>query len=64
MGSDGAMGMQAIKAAGGSTIAEHEDTCVVYGMPRAAVQLGVVDKVMPLDQIPSGIIRAVGALAG
>lgn len=64
MGSDGALGMQAIKAAGGTTIAEHEDTCVVYGMPRAAVQLGVVDRVLPLDQIPGGIVRAVGALAG
>jgi two-component system chemotaxis response regulator CheB len=64
MGSDGALGMQAIKAAGGTTIAEHEDTCVVYGMPRAAVQLGVVDKILPLDQIPAGIVRAVGALAG
>jgi two-component system chemotaxis response regulator CheB len=64
MGSDGALGMQAIKAVGGTTIAEHEDTCVVYGMPRAAVQLGVVDKILPLDQIPAGIVRAVGAIAG
>ena len=64
MGSDGALGMQAIKTAGGTTIAEHEDTCVVYGMPRAAVQLGVVDRILPLDQIPAGIVRAVGAMAG
>lgn len=64
MGSDGALGMQAIKAAGGTTLAEHEDTCVVYGMPRAAVQLGVVDRILPLDQIPAGIVRAVGAMAG
>jgi two-component system chemotaxis response regulator CheB len=63
MGSDGALGMQTIKAAGGTTIAEHEDTCVVYGMPRAAVQLGVVDRILPLDQIPAGIVRAVGAIA-
>ena len=37
MGSDGALGMQAIRNAGGKTIAEHERTCIVYGMPRAAI---------------------------
>lgn len=58
MGSDGAMGMQAIRRAGGTTIAEHESTCVVYGMPRAAVELGVVDRTVPLPDIPATIMKA------
>jgi two-component system chemotaxis response regulator CheB len=59
MGSDGALGMQAIRRAGGTTIAEHESTCVVYGMPRAAVELGVVDQSVPLPDIPAAIFEAV-----
>jgi two-component system chemotaxis response regulator CheB len=59
MGSDGALGMQAIRRAGGVTIAEHESTCVVYGMPRAAVELGVVDQSVPLPDIPAAIMKAV-----
>lgn len=62
MGSDGAIGMKAIKAAGGRTLAEHESSCVVYGMPRAAVQLGVVDQVVPLEQMPAAIIRTIGGV--
>ena len=62
MGSDGAIGMKAVKAAGGRTLAEHESSCVVYGMPRAAVQMGVVDQVVPLEQMPAAIIRAIGGV--
>lgn len=58
MGSDGAEGMRAIKRAGGITIAQNEETCVVFGMPRAAIALGVVDHVVPLDQIPRVILLA------
>jgi two-component system chemotaxis response regulator CheB len=58
MGSDGAIGMQAIQKAGGTTIAEHEQTCVVYGMPRAAIGLGVVDTVLPLPRIADAIMDA------
>ena len=57
MGVDGAAGMAKLKAAGAATFAQNEDTCVVYGMPRAAVELGVVDHVLPLNQIPTAIIR-------
>jgi two-component system chemotaxis response regulator CheB len=63
MGADGAAGMKKLKAAGATTLAQNEETCVVYGMPRAAVQLGVVDHVLPLDQIPNGLIRAVKSRA-
>ena len=58
MGRDGAQGMQQIKSNGGINLAQNEDTCVVYGMPRAAVELGVVDRVLPLDHIPHAILHA------
>lgn len=52
MGSDGAKGMLALKNSGAvSAIAEAEETCVVYGMPRAAVELGGVTDILPLYQI-------------
>ena len=41
MGRDGAQGMQRLRTVGGFNIAQNEETCVVYGMPRAAVELGV-----------------------
>jgi two-component system chemotaxis response regulator CheB len=59
MGSDGALGLQAIRRAGGTTIAQDEATCVVYGMPRAAVALGAVERVVPLAAIPEAIVAAV-----
>lgn len=58
MGTDGARGMQALRAAGARTLAEHEESCVVYGMPQAAIKLGVVDEVAPLDQMPQAILQA------
>ncbi|HET6464669.1 MAG TPA: chemotaxis response regulator protein-glutamate methylesterase [Nitrospiria bacterium] len=57
MGSDGKAGMKAIKEKGGITIAEAEETCVVFGMPKEAIGIGVVDKVLPLDQIPLETVR-------
>ncbi len=62
MGTDGALGMQAIHRLGGRTIAEHEKTCIVYGMPRAAVQAGAVDEVVPLPKVADAILKAVGAV--
>ena len=59
MGSDGALGLKAIREAGGTSIAQDEATCVVYGMPRAAVALGVVDRLVPLAEIPAAIVAAV-----
>jgi two-component system chemotaxis response regulator CheB len=58
MGSDGALGMRSLKQRGAATLAQNEETCVVYGMPRAAVELGVVDHEVPLDRIPHGILHA------
>jgi len=51
MGEDGADGMATIRAGGGVTIAESESSCVVYGMPRAAVQRGGAGWVLPLSEI-------------
>lgn len=51
MGRDGADGMLAIREAGGQTIAQDEASCVVYGMPREAVELGAAERVLPLADI-------------
>jgi two-component system chemotaxis response regulator CheB len=63
MGRDGAAGMLKLKQAGAATLAQNEESCVVYGMPRAAVELGAVDKVLPLDLMPHTILRAVQDVA-
>ncbi|VEF48643.1 chemotaxis-specific methylesterase [Bacillus freudenreichii] len=59
MGGDGAAGMQKAKEGGTATttIAESEETCIVYGMPKTAVNLGCVDHVLPLQRISSKIIE-------
>jgi len=59
MGNDGEKGMRAIKASGGRTLAQNEETCVVYGMPKAAVEAGVVDREVPLSEVVGEIINAV-----
>nr|WP_315487466.1 chemotaxis response regulator protein-glutamate methylesterase [uncultured Undibacterium sp.] len=59
MGDDGALGMRDMHDAGAETIAQDEKSCVVYGMPKEAVKLGAVDKVVPLDTI-SSLIEAYG----
>lgn len=57
MGSDGAKGMELLKRKGAHTLAEAEETCVVYGMPRAAAERGCVDLVAPLPDIAGHIRR-------
>jgi len=59
MGRDGAEGAQALKNRGARIIAESQETCVVYGMPKAAVEIGVVDELLPLYSIPEAMIRSV-----
>lgn len=59
MGQDGATGMATIKSQKGFTIAEDQKTAIVYGMPKAAAELGVVDKVSPLQEIADDIVKAV-----
>jgi len=60
MGSDGVEGLKAIKQAGGSTLAEDESTCIVYGMPKIAVEKKVVDKILPLPEIAAAIMKWAG----
>lgn len=56
MGDDGARGMKEMHDAHAQTIAEDESTCVVFGMPKAAIDMGGVGKVLPLDRIAQEII--------
>jgi len=55
MGADGADGICAIQAAGGPTIAQDEDSCVIYGMPKRAVEAGCIDTVCPLADVAETI---------
>jgi two-component system chemotaxis response regulator CheB len=59
MGSDGTEGLRAIQKAGGHTLAESEETCVIYGMPKAAVAAGVVSRTVPLDRMAEEILATV-----
>ncbi|MDR2562025.1 MAG: chemotaxis response regulator protein-glutamate methylesterase [Holophagales bacterium] len=56
MGSDGAQGMKKLKSKGAHTIAEAESSCVVYGMPKAAFELGCVDVVSPITEM-AGVVK-------
>jgi two-component system chemotaxis response regulator CheB len=57
MGADGAEGMLAMKQAGAVNIAQDENSCIVFGMPREAIALGGVDYVLPLSKIPAKILE-------
>ncbi|WP_176451297.1 chemotaxis-specific protein-glutamate methyltransferase CheB [Halorubrum sp. Ea8] len=57
MGSDAAEGIRAMADAGARTIAQSEDTCVIYGMPKRAVETGGVDEVRDLDDVAGAIVR-------
>ncbi|KEO82951.1 protein-glutamate methylesterase/protein-glutamine glutaminase [Tumebacillus flagellatus] len=57
MGGDGANGMVKIKAQGGRTIAEAQESCVVFGMPRTAIAKGCVDIIAPLDRIADELTK-------
>jgi len=56
MGDDGARGMLEMKQAGARTIAQNEETCVVFGMPKEAIRMGGADHVMSLEAIPAAIL--------
>ena len=59
MGADGARGLLAMREAGAHTLAQDEQSCVVFGMPKAAIQLGAACEVLPLDAIAAAVLRAV-----
>ncbi len=58
MGSDGAKGLLEIRQAGARTIGQNEASCVVFGMPKEAANIGAVEKLVPLNRIPHEIIKA------
>jgi two-component system chemotaxis response regulator CheB len=59
MGRDGADGMKALKESGAHTIAQDEASSAVFGMPRAAIELGAIDRVLPLEDIPRALLEVV-----
>ncbi len=59
MGSDGAKGIEKIKKSKGSTIAQDEESCLVYGMPKVAVEKGCVDWVVSLEEIPEKVLELI-----
>jgi two-component system chemotaxis response regulator CheB len=60
MGHDGAQGIKHLHSTGAATIAQDETTSVVFGMPRVAIEMGVIDIVLPIDKIASHLVRLIG----
>jgi two-component system chemotaxis response regulator CheB len=58
MGDDGARGLKEMRDAGANTIAQDEESCVVFGMPKEAIRLGGAAHVLSLDELPAAIMRA------
>ncbi len=58
MGADGAEGLGAIRKGGGHTLAESESSCIIYGMPKAAVEAGVIERSVPLGRMAREILAA------
>lgn len=61
MGADGAAGLLEMRRNGAGTIAQNEETCVVFGMPREAIRMGAAQKVLPLDEIPGTLMKRFAA---
>ncbi len=59
MGDDGARGLKSMRQAGADTIAQDEASCVVFGMPKVAIDLGAVERVLPLDRIAGEVLSLV-----
>ena len=57
MGDDGANGMREMKEAGAVTIAQDEESCVVFGMPNEAIKKNAVDRILPLSSIAGALLR-------
>ncbi|MBV8911762.1 MAG: chemotaxis response regulator protein-glutamate methylesterase [Acetobacteraceae bacterium] len=63
MGRDGARGLLAIRERGGRTLGQDQESCVVYGMPRAAFEIGAVETQVPLNSMATRILRAASSLS-
>ena len=64
MGRDGAQGLRSIRRRGGRTLAQDSESCVVYGMPRAAVELGAVETQVPLRLMAAKVLAAASSIVG
>jgi len=62
MGADGKSGIRALKEAGARTLAQDRDSCVVFGMPKAAIDTGCVDAIVPIEEMAEEILRSVAAV--
>ena len=56
MGNNGVIGLGKMKSKGSIIIAENEKSCIVYGMPRAAVEAGICDHIVPIDHVAQEIV--------
>ncbi len=60
MGDDGAKGLLEMRQAGAATVAQNEETCVVFGMPKEAIALGAAERILPLELLATEIRRIDG----
>jgi two-component system chemotaxis response regulator CheB len=60
MGRDGARGLKAIRDAGGRTLVQDQASCVVFGMPKAAIDLDAAEQILPLSSIPAAVVKLLG----
>ena len=61
MGRDGASGLLALRQAGAETLGQNEASCVVYGMPKVAQEIGAVKQQLPLDKIAARLLQMTNA---
>ncbi|AEH07385.1 protein-glutamate methylesterase/protein-glutamine glutaminase [Methanothermococcus okinawensis] len=64
IGRDGAYGLKLIKEKGGKIIAQNKDTCVVFGMPKAVIEMNIADAVLPPSKIPETIVKLIKNIGG
>jgi two-component system chemotaxis response regulator CheB len=64
MGADGAKGLLAMREAGAHTIAQDEESCVVFGMPREAIRLEAAAEIVPLTQVAPSVLRTLSRVTG
>jgi two-component system chemotaxis response regulator CheB len=57
MGSDGAEGLKSLRVGGGHTIAQDEQSSIIFGMPRAAIELDAAEMILPLEKVGPQIIK-------
>jgi two-component system chemotaxis response regulator CheB len=64
MGRDGAEGLLAMRRSGARTLGQDEATCMVYGMPRSAFEIGAVERQLPIDRIRDAILTTTAHITG